>query len=295
MITILKKIIQKIQEAYQIQQQESRLKKFFSNGKIPWSIGYEDYKWEQIKQKLEDKELPGRISTKELPFGYGKGIDERIIEYPWILSKLKNELTKLLDAGSTFNFETIVNIELIAKKELTIFTYFPEPVNFNLKRISYHYGDLRSISFRDQWFDEIVCQSTLEHIDMDNSMYGYSLNSQVASNEKNYEFMHVVYELERTLKSSGTLLMTVPFGRYERHSFFQQFDSEMISRIISFLKNLGKVDLTYFKYEKEGWMFSDQANCENSISFNPNTGAGKGDDGAAHSRAICCIYFAKEK
>jgi ubiquinone/menaquinone biosynthesis C-methylase UbiE len=29
------------------------------------------------------------------------------------------------------------------------------------------YGDLRVLPFKDNYFDEIVCQSTLEHIDMD--------------------------------------------------------------------------------------------------------------------------------
>ena len=56
--------------------------------------------------------------------------------------------------------------------ELTIVTLAPEPVAFTSLGVSYLYGDLRQLPFRDDWFDEVACLSTLEHVGMDNAVYG---------------------------------------------------------------------------------------------------------------------------
>ena len=52
-------------------------------------------------------------------------------------------------------------------------------------------------------------------------------------------------------------------------------------------------DLTFFKYENDGWGFSTQSELKNEESFNPHTGKGKKDDNAAHSRGIACVSFVK--
>jgi len=270
------------------------IKIFIQNGRIPWSEGYEVYKWQQIKTTI----LNVNYFTQEVNLDhlheFGKGIDERIIEYPWIFSNLSNKRSKLLDAGSTFNYSDIIEHNLIKIKDLSIVTYYPEFNCFHKNRISYLFNDLRELAFRDKHFDEIVCQSTLEHIDMDNTMYGYKPQLNTIQTSKSYEYMLVIKELYRVLKPQGILLITFPFGRFENHGFFQQFDSEMVNRIHELLKNLGSIMYTYFKYEKEGWELSNQENCNDAFSFNPHTGVGKGNDGAAHSRAICCIKFIKE-
>jgi SAM-dependent methyltransferase len=196
-----------------------------------------------------------------------------------------------LDAGSTFNFDFIVDHPIISQKQLTIFTYFPEENCFFKKRISYVFGDLRNICFKDSLFDEIVCQSTIEHIDMDNSIYGYS--GQQTIGHKSYEYLKAVAELIRALKPNGKLLLTFPFGKYEYHGFFQQFDEEMLQRILELFDGNGSYNLDFFKYEKEGWRFADRSELHAIQSYNPHTGIGKLDDGAAHCRSIACIEFIK--
>ena len=227
-----------------------------------------------------------------MPTNYGYRLDERIVEYPWILANLKKGKTIFLDAGSTFNFGYLLNNELIQNKEKFIYTFYPEDKSYNHKRISYVYGDLRDLPFRDNFFEEIVCQSTIEHIDMDNSMYGYDLKStlELVSN-KSYEYVKVIKELLRVLKSDGQLLLTFPYGKFENHGFFQQFDDEMVAIITDLMKNSGKYELFFFKYLPDGWIFANQEECNDSESFNPHTQIGKKDDFAAHSRAICCVKF----
>ncbi len=152
---------------------------------------------------------------------------------------------------------------------------------------------MRNIIFKDNVFDFVVSQSTIEHIDMDNSMYGYELSFNKDVTSKSYEYIIAVKEMIRVLKSKGTLLLTFPFGKFENHDFFQQFDVEMLDKILNIFKNLGSSQVTFFQYKNDSWNFAKMNDVLDSESFNPHTGKGKKDDFAAHSRAIACIEFNK--
>lgn len=269
---------------------------FKNTGRKPFSYGYNDTKWVDIKNEINNKNTLAAFKEGMVPDGFGIGYDERVVEYPWIFSHLGNtENINLLDAGSTFNFKEIIEHQKVKNKALTIFTYYPEPDNYIDNRISYVFGDLRSLPFKNDLFDEIVCQSTIEHVDMDNSIYGYSLQPNAKENQKSYEYMHVVAELSRVLKPGGQLLLTFPYGTYENHGFFQQFDEEMLNRITESLSSNGSFSKEFIIYNKSGWRFDKQENCNHSVSHNPHTGKGKGEDGAAHCRCVCCIRFTKNK
>ena len=300
---MLKKIIKKAynyylkQEARKVKEcQNNNKANFFKNGQIPWSEGYVSHKEESISKSISDVAILDEFYKKKIPVNYGYRLDERIVEYPWIFANLQKDKTVFLDAGSTFNFDYLLNNELVENKDKYIYTFHPEAKSYNHKRISYVYGDLRNLPFRDNFFEEIVCQSTIEHIDMDNSMYGYDLKStlDVVTN-KSYEYLKVIEELLRVLKTNGLLLLTFPYGKFENHGFFQQFDSEMVIRITDKMKDLGRYELIFFKYLPEGWIDASQEECNDSESFNPHTQIGKKDDFAAHSRAICCVKFIKAK
>lgn len=264
-------------------------------GKKPWSYGYNDERWSIIGKSIRDKTLLEQFSNKIIPPYYGVGFDERIIEYPWIFSKLGISQDKhVLDAGSTFNFPEIALHPVFEKNNLSIFTFYPEPVNFIHKRISYIFGDLREMPFKENQFHQVICQSTIEHVDMDNSIYGYDIKKNENQNRKSYEYLKVIDELIRVLGRNGKLLLTFPYGKFENHGFFQQFDEEMVSKILEKLTPAGKSSIDYIQYSANGWNFSDADSCKNSESFNPHTGQGKGTDNAAHCRAVCCIEFIKK-
>ena len=270
------------------------IKQYFRGGSIPWSKGYAEYKFDLIYNSIANQEVIEQFKNfNSIPAGFAKGVDERAVEYPWLFSQISIGKTKFLDAGSTFNFKEIIEAPALKEKEITIATFFPERNKFNEKRISYVYADLRELPFRNDWFDEIICQSTLEHIDMDNSMYGYEMKNAGGEKQKSYEYMKVIHELSRILKKDGILLLTFPYGKFENHGFFQQFDHEMISHIATYFNAHGKTELKFLKYLSDGWIISNQNDCEDAFSFNPHTQIGKGNDGAAHSRAICCVRFIK--
>jgi hypothetical protein len=228
-----------------------------------------------------------------LPAAYGKGIDERLVEYPFVFSRLNPGKTTLLDAGSTFNFQTIISHPLVAAKDVCIYTFFPESWNYIDKRISYVFGDLRILPFRNSWFDEVVCISTIEHIGLDNSMYGYGTEELSINENETHSYLSAISEMIRVLKEGGQLLMTFPFGKNINYGFFQQFDSKMLAAILNLMNKYGTPACTFYKYLPDGWTVSNEQDCRDSESFNPHTGEGRGEDGAAHSRAICALQFTK--
>lgn len=286
----MRTLIRNIYHQYKAGLPKKKIKTYFRNGRVPWSVGYEDYKFAFINETINSDEKLRFFKNKELPVDFGVGLDERVVEYPWIFSKIAAVASATLDAGSTFNFDFIVEHPLIKKKELTIYTFYPEYNCFFNNRINYVYGDLRKMYFKDNCFEEIVSQSTIEHIDMNNSIYGYEGD---VSNEKSYEYLIAVKEMVRILKPGGKLLLTFPFGKYENHGFFQQFDREMVQKILDLFTGAGITTMDLFKYEKSGWRFAHMDELAEVTSYNPHTGKGKSDDGAAHCRSISCIEFIK--
>lgn len=298
MINKIYKILGRINKKIELKKEAKKIiserEEFLNNGKIPWSKGYVEYKKENIIASITDVNLLEGLSKKILPINFGHRIDERSVEYPWIFSNLPNEKLKVLDAGSTFNFDFILDNQKIKGKDLTIYTFAPESKSYNDKRISYVYGDLRDLPFKDNLYDIVVSHSTIEHIDMDNSMYGYDLSHNENVTEKSYSYLVAVNEMIRVLKHEGKLLLTFPFGKFENHGFFQQFDDEMLARITDLFDDKDSYELTFFKYENDGWVFSSQNELKNAESFNPHTGIGKKDDNAAHSRGVVCVSYVKK-
>jgi SAM-dependent methyltransferase len=272
---------------------KQKIEVYLKNGKVPWSEGYVEYKWESISKSINAADIIDGFRKNNVPDNYGIGLDERIVEYPWIISNLSNGSSVFLDAGSTFNFKILLEHPVVSAKNISIYTYSPEGENFNEKKISYIYGDLRSIPFKNELFDEIVCQSTIEHIGMNNRIYGYDLDI-VSDHKENNEYLIALNELLRVLKTGGKLLLTFPFGKFENHGFFQQFDNKMLGKIEQVLIQNGKYELSFFRYFKIGWKYVKQEDAEDAESYNPHTGVGKMNDGAAHCRAVCCIRFIKQ-
>lgn len=266
-----------------------RIGRYFENGAVPWTEGYWDYRNDEFKKAVNSQEILGMFRRHDLGKGYGIGLDDRIVEYPWLFSLLSPEPSRLLDAGSILNFDYIVEHASLQQKKMTILTLAPEGNCFFNKAISYLYEDLRSLPLRDNSYDEIVCISTLEHIGMDNSIYGDSAGSNMSARS----WLIAVQELLRVLKKGGRMYVTIPYGKFEEHGFFQQFNSDMLNEILEILDPAGSSDIVFFRYHKDGWHFASREACDDAESFNPHTGVGKKDDCAAHSRAICAIVFKK--
>ncbi len=118
-MNIIKELFIKVKNVRSRIQKETRLKKYFANKRIPWSEGYEDYKWDRISEFINDASfLLKFVERKQLPEHYGLGLDERIVEYPFVFSILSDSGSRILDAGSTFNFASVISHSLFSKRSL---------------------------------------------------------------------------------------------------------------------------------------------------------------------------------
>src|SRR5437764_556917 len=75
---------------------------------VPWSPEYHAHKERLIARALADSGLLQTFRMRApLPAGFGVAVDERCIEYPWLVSQLRDGPEALLDAGSVLNQERL--------------------------------------------------------------------------------------------------------------------------------------------------------------------------------------------
>jgi predicted SAM-dependent methyltransferase len=259
---------------------------FRLTGMRPWSFGYAPYKRRRITEIINLKEF----DAENLPIGYGFRLDERIVEYPWFLSRLPSRPGTLLDAGSILNHEYLLKHPLLACKRIFISTLAPEAECFWRYGVSYVYEDLRDSCFRDGSFDWIVSLSTVEHIGMDNTML-YTADAGKRESDK-LAHLQATTEFHRLLKAGGTLYLSVPFGKHQDHGWFQIFDAPMVDRLIETFRPT-QVTETHFRYTASGWVSSDREASRNSTYFDIHKRKTYDADFAAASRAVVCLELVK--
>jgi hypothetical protein len=210
-----------------------------------------------------------QFRSGHLPEGFGKRLDERVVEYPWLLSRLTQfgQPLRILDAGSTMNHELILSHPAVKPHKWTILTLGPEANCFWDRGISYLYEDLRCTSFKNECFDVVVSISVIEHVGMNNAPY---VDNHTYREHQPDDYLPAIREMRRIIKPGGSLFVTVPFGKYQNYGWLQQFNSEMLSKLIAEFRPR-KFNKTFFRYSERGWNFATQEECS-SLLFSDATG-----------------------
>lgn len=259
-------------------------------GMKPWSRGYFEYKWECIKAALIDEKLLSIFRNgDQLPPRFGIHIDERIVEYPWVISLLPKEPVTLLDAGSALNFEAILAHLALKNKKITIATLSPEANCFWYKNVSYVFEDMRHLPFLSDSYEIITCISTLEHVGM-NNMQIYTSDTRYKES-KTKDYLIAAKELRRVLKPGGSLFITVPFGAYGDFGFFQQFDERMLQSLEGVF-GADNCKMTFYRYTEDGWQISTKNECISAKYITADRAKASSPLPAAAS-AVACLELTK--
>jgi SAM-dependent methyltransferase len=216
------------------------------NGRVPGASGYSSARWSAIERALAD--------SANTAYGYDDGgLDERVVEYPWALHRLASRRTPdapILDAGSVLNHARLLAFcRRQGLSPLSIVTLTYEGHAHVSDDVRYEFADLRNLPYRDGWFDSVVSLSTLEHVGMDNTMYG---DASAASADPSREVGAAMRELRRVTRPGGALLVSVPFGARADFGGWRIFDAENLAQLQT---SAGwTVDATrIFRATKDGW------------------------------------------
>jgi len=203
-----------------------------------------------------------RLSWLQAP----PGTDERVVEIPWVLSRLV-PTGRVLEVGYAFAEAPYLAALLRSGTELVGVDLAERDVE-GMERVV---ADVRELPLPDASVDQVLLVSTLEHVGADNSGYGLEVEHAPASR------LEALRELRRVLHPRGRLLVTVPLGEPGEHGWFRLDDvpgwTGLFGSAGLFVEEQEAYELT-----EDGWRAAP--------GFRP-TGVGYGDRGPAASAVLC--------
>ena len=212
--------------------------------------------------------------------GFGRAMDERVVELPLAFEVAQFQTPgRVLDAGASLNHDFLRALIDPPAATLIHFTQSGEreEARFAGSQVSYVFGDLRAVPFRNEYFDRIVCVSTLEHVGMNNTRYGANGEHAPESSAA------AVRELMRVLAPGGTLLVTVPYGVAADRGWYRMFGPADISSVIDAAR-ASDAAVRYYRFGGS-WYVADAA-----VETIP---ADMADDDDVAVRAVAAIRLRK--
>jgi SAM-dependent methyltransferase len=219
-------------------------------GRKPGAYGYNAAKWLAIET--------GVRRTQDGKYGWNDaGIDERVVEYPWLFERVaalaagaSGGAPRALDAGSVLNHWRILDRWRAAglpPVSIVTLAYegFAQPSN----DVRYEFADLRQLPYLDEWFTIVLCLSTIEHVGLDNRIYGSTVS---ATSNPTAESRDAMAELHRVTARGGSLLLSVPFGARSNRGWFRVLDEDDLEQLIS-VHGWERKQARFFRATKAGW------------------------------------------
>jgi SAM-dependent methyltransferase len=139
------------------------------------------------------------------------GTDERVIEIPWVLSRLRSG--RVLEVGYAFAEPSYLAALVEAAPGELVGVDLADAVVPGMETVQ---GDVCTLPLPSGSFDQVLLVSTLEHVGADNALYGLEGGRDAGARAC------ALRELRRVLKPGGSLLVTVPLGEQEDYGWLFQ-------------------------------------------------------------------------
>ena len=194
------------------------------------------------------------------------GTDERVIEIPWVLSRLVPS-GRVLEIGYAFAEPVYLAGLLRANVELV----GVDLAERDVAGMERHLGDVRALPLPDGSIEQALLVSTLEHVGADNSGYGLERETDPGSR------VAALAELGRVVGSRGRVLVTVPLGEPGDHGWFRLDDVDGWNRLFA-EAGLFVEEQEAYELGAEGWRAAPAFRA---------IGVGYGDRGPAASAVLC--------
>jgi SAM-dependent methyltransferase len=192
--------------------------------------------------------------------------DERVVEIPWVLSRLRKE-GRVLEVGYAFAEPAYLGGLLRAGVELV----GVDLATRDVEKMETVVADVRELPFADGSFDQILLVSTLEHVGADNTAYGLAAEDDPGSR------VDALRELGRVVGARGRLLVTVPLGEPGDHGWFRLDDLDGWNRVFA-AAGLFVEEQEAYELGEDGWRAAPAFRA---------SGVGYGDRGPAASAVLC--------
>ena len=194
------------------------------------------------------------------------GTDERVVEIPWVLSRLRTT-GRVLEVGYAYAEPAYLAGLLRSGVDLVGVDLATREVG-QLETVE---ADVRVLPFPDRSFDQVLLVSTLEHVGADNTVYGLDAERDEGARPA------ALRELARVLVREGSLLVTVPLGEPGDHGWFRQEDERGWTSLFA-RAGLFVEELEAYVLGTDGWRAAP--------SFDP-AGVRYGERGPAASAVLC--------
>jgi SAM-dependent methyltransferase len=204
---------------------------------------------------------------------FGQGDTERCVEIPWAVSCYRDE-ERVLDVGYA-NAEDRYISDLLSLNIPQLFGIDVMPKR--CPGIISVGGDIRDTPFPDNFFDFVLCISTIEHIGRDNSVYRIPFDG--ADDEGDFKALQ---EICRMIKPYGRAVVTVPYGKLHDYGWFIHYDDTRLQRLVK-SSNFSIILDDYFVY-RSGWHKCDKSELVNVLYKDNNAPAAAG---------LACILLEK--
>lgn len=245
----------------------------------PWSWSYGAFRSQAIAKLLNRSP----VTVPEVPFG--AWVDERIVEYPWMLQRLGSPKAgcRLLDAGAGLN--VAIPLAILKQRGWQVSSITLERERFALEGVQYFEGDLRHLPFPDKCFEAVCCLSTLEHVGMNNDRYA---RGELSQRGDAADWQRAVREMWRVTAPGGVLRITMPCGRAADHGWFQVFPPTVESLIANCVGD-ATVHCQFFIHTESGWERSTSEAMSNCECWDPGISTASSIPRAAFSEGIICL------